>query len=181
MVDAEDNRLVERCLQGDEKAFESIVDKYKNSIFNSVYRMIHSFDDAEEITQKVFVKVFEKLNTYKPRYKLFSWTFRIAVNETLNYINQQKRFDELPDDLVNGNSPEHEYEAKELQEKIQNALTGLDPQYRIIIVLKHLQNFSYKEISKIVSIPEKKVKSRLFTARKNLKDILIKMEVMSND
>ena len=89
--------------------------------------------------------------------------------------------DELPDDLVNGNSPEHQFEVNELQEKIQNALMGLDPHYRLLLVLKHFQNFSYKEISKIISIPEKKVKSRLFTARKNLKDILIKMEVMNND
>ena len=76
MIDAEDNRLVKRCLQGDQKAFESIVDKYKNSIFNSVYRMIHRFDDAEEITQKVFIKVFENLNTYKPKYKLFRCRYK---------------------------------------------------------------------------------------------------------
>lgn len=181
MVDAEDNRLVKRCLQGDEKAFESLVDRYKNSIFNSVYRMIHHFDEAEEITQKVFVKVFENLSTYKSRYKFFSWIYRISVNETLNFINRQKRFDGLADDLVNEDSPEHEYEVFEVQNKIQNALMKLDPDYRLLIVLKHFQNFSYKEIAEIVSIPEKKVKSRLFTARQYLKDILIRMDVLSND
>lgn len=181
MIEAEDNRLVNRCLQGDEKAFESIVDKYQNQIFNNVYRMIHHFDDAEEVTQRVFVKVFENLNTYKPRYKFFSWMYRISVNETLNFINQQKRFDPLSEELINNNSPEHDYEVFELQNKMQNALMALDTQYRLLILLKHYQNYSYKEIADIVSIPEKKVKSRLFSARQLLKNILIKMEIIDND
>jgi len=181
MIDAEDNRLVKRCLHGDEKAFESIVDKYQNQIFNSVYGMIHHFDDAEEITQKVFVKVFENLNTFKTKYKFFSWIYRIAVNETLNFINQQKRFESLSENIENNNSPEQEYEVLELQNKMQDALMELDTQYRILILLKHYQNFSYKEISDIVSIPEKKVKSRLFSARQLLKDILIRMEIINND
>jgi RNA polymerase sigma-70 factor, ECF subfamily len=181
MIDAEEKRLVERCLNGDQKAFESIIDTYKKAIFNSIYRMIRRFDDAQEITQKVFIKVFENLKSFKSSYKLFSWIYRIAINETLNYIHQQKHFNGLSDDLVDGNSPERDYVNQELEEKLQDALMELDPQHRILILLKHFQSFSYKEIAEILEIPEQKVKSRLFTARQCLKDILIRMEIISND
>jgi len=181
MIDAEENRLVKQCLSGDEKAFESIIDAYENAIFNSIYRMIRRFDDAQDITQRVFIKVFENLKSFKSDYKLFSWIYRIAINETLNYINHQKHFNGLSDDLVDGSSPERDYDNQELEEKLQDALMELDPQYRILILLKHFQSFSYKEIAEILAIPEQKVKSRLFTARHCLKDILIRMEIISND
>ena len=181
MIDDEDNRLVNSCLSGNEKAYEALIDKYQNNIFNNVYRMIQRFDDAEEITQIVFIKAFNNLEKFKSKYKFFSWIYKIAVNETLNYLNQQKRFEELPEELVNNTTPHQEYEIYELQNRIQNALMELDPQYRLLILLKHFENFSYREIADIISVPEKTVKSRLFSARQYLKEIFLKMEILNND
>jgi len=144
--------------------------------------MTKNYEDAEDITQSVFVKAYEKLNTFQSRYKFFSWIYRIAVNETLNYLNQNKRIKGLNQNFVSKEkTPDESYEETELNEKLQDALMNIDPEYQILIVLKHFQDCSYKEIAYIVNIPEKRVKSRLFTARQLLKDVLITKGISLND
>lgn len=182
MIEHDDKNLVKQVLKGEKKAFEGLVDKYQKPIFNAVYRMVQNFDDAEDITQRVFIKAFESLDVYNIRYKFFSWIYRIAINESINFINQKKRKEELSDDLIfREKTPEEEYIESELNEKVQEALMFIDPNYRILIVLKHFQDCSYKEMSYILDIPEKKVKSRLFTARGLLKDVLITKGTITND
>lgn len=171
----DDAALVRECLAGNTKAFEALVDKYQKVIFNVAYRMINNYDDAEDITQSVFIKVYEKLNIFNPKFKFFSWLYRMAVNESLNYLNQKKRTEILNADSIvsKEKTPEEIYTELELSEKIQDALMELDPDHRILIVLRHFQDCSYKEMSYILDIPEKTVKSRLFTARQLLKTVLI--------
>ena len=182
MIERDDKELVKDCLKGSKKAFEVLLDKYQRTIFNTVYHMIHNFDDAEDITQRVFIKVFENLNSFNPKFKFFSWMYRIAMNESLNHINGKKSFEPLLENLiVHERTPEEAYNGIELSEKIQQALMHIDPDYRMLIILKHFQDCSYKEIAVILNVPEKKVKSRLFTARQLLKDILIRKGMVSND
>jgi RNA polymerase sigma-70 factor (ECF subfamily) len=165
-----DHDLIERCRQGDMKAFEVIVDTYQKPVFNAAYRITGSRDDAADITQSVFLKLLQNLNSYNPAHKLFSWLYRIAVNESLNFVRKAKR--SVPLDHVrvqSGDHPAHQAELAERKDVLQKALGRLKPEHRAVLVLKHLQGFSYEEIAGALDIPEKLVKSRLFSARQMLR------------
>jgi RNA polymerase sigma-70 factor (ECF subfamily) len=173
---------VRQCLGGSEKAFEELVDRYQKVIFNLAYRMVNDYDSADDITQAVFVKGYEKMKSYNPQFKFFSWLYRIAVNETLNYIKQRKRLQELSPDMVStGRSPDQEYRRAELGRKVEEALMDLEPKYRITLVLKHFRECSYKDMSHALQIPEKTIKSRLFTARQLLRAALIKRGIVGDE
>jgi RNA polymerase sigma-70 factor (ECF subfamily) len=175
MQEPDDRDLVRRCLSGDLKAFETILERYQKPLFNVALRVLSNADDAADVTQATFVKAYEKLNSYDDRYKFFSWLYRIAVNTSLNFLDQKKRSDLLGDeDVSEGNRLEEELHASERVEKLEDAILNLPVEYRVVIVLKHFHDLSYEEMGLILDIPEKTVKSRLFTARQMLKDILIK-------
>lgn len=175
MVEQEDLVLIRECLSGSSRAFETIVNKYQKTVFNVAFRIINDHEDAEDITQSSFVKAFEHLETFNPSHKFFSWLYRIVVNESLNALNQKKRLEGLNEGLISKEkTPEETYDELETTENIDHALMDLTPDNRIVIVLKHFQNLSYTDIGHILDIPEKTVKSRLFTARQLLKSSLLK-------
>lgn len=182
MSEPNDVQLVSECLSGNLKAFETIVDRYQKPIFNVALRMVHNRDDAEDISQSVFVKAFENLASFNPRYKFFSWIYRMVINESINFLKQRRPGADLPPVAVSQEkTPEENFNELWLQENLLNAMLKLEVHYRAIIVLKHFEGFSYEEISYILEIPVKTVKSRLFTARQNLRDILIKEGVVYHD
>jgi len=173
MNNSEDSVLVNKCLQGNLNAFETLIDKYQKPIFNVVFRMCHHTEDARDVTQSVFIKVYNKLASFNTELKFFSWLYRIAINETLNFISQKKPVEEFPVSYESKDSnPDESYEQLELAENIQSALLEVDPKYRALLVLKHFQNYSYSQIAQIMDLPEKTVKSRLFIARQHLGKIL---------
>jgi len=172
---ADDHILVRRCLEGDIKAFEGIVDRYEKIIYNAALRIVKNQDTAADVTQSVFLKVYDNLKRFNERYKFFSWIYKIAVNEALHTLRQTKPTDELGDHLVSTEkNPEEVYRENEQEDKIQDALMRIGRDYRVVIVLRHFHDLSYDEIGYVLDIPEKTVKSRLFTARNLLKDILQK-------
>ncbi len=181
-MNREDVVLVKECLEGNRKSFEELVEKYYKVIYRLSFRLLHNRDDAEEITQSVFVKAYENLDSYNPKYKFFSWLYRITVNESINYSKKQSYSEEINDELrSNEEKPDEIYDRIETGEHIQNALMELDMLYRLPVVLKHFLNYSYKELSYLLGVPEKTVKSRLFTGRQMLKDILVKKRIYIND
>jgi RNA polymerase sigma-70 factor (ECF subfamily) len=182
MSEQDDLLLIRNVLKGDRSAFEAIVDKYEKTIFNLALRMTNSYEDAQDITQSVFVKAFEKLHGFNPKHKFFSWLYRIAVNESLNVVKQRKPFEPLNMDLVSKErTPDQNFHRAEIARSIQKALMDLKPHYRVVIVLRHFNDLSYEEISHVVGVPVKVVKSRLFTARKMLKDLLIQHGIKADD
>jgi RNA polymerase sigma-70 factor (ECF subfamily) len=175
MMKNDDKNLVKECLKANRKAFETLVDRYQNVVFNVAYRMVGDFDQAEDIAQTVFIKAFENLPNFNPKHKFFSWLYRITINESLNFLKSKKRIENLNIlEETKDKNPEQKYLEVELSDKIQAALMKLEPQHRLLILLKHFQYCSYKEISDSLAIPEKTVKSRLYTARQLLKEVLIK-------
>jgi len=173
MVD--DAVLAQRAAKGDTFAFESIVERYQGMVFNVAVGMVKNDDDAADITQTVFLKVYTKLRTYNPNYRFFSWLYRITANECIDHLRKRKR-----EAAVDGDLWEHTGAAwdsateSDRSELLQSALLRLKIEHRIVIVLKYFLELSYTEISDIVSIREKTVKSRLFTARHQLRDILVR-------
>ena len=173
MVKPDDTKLVERCIKGDRQAFEALLIQYEKPVFNAAYRMLNNREDASDVTQTVFLKVYENFDSFDPSRRFFSWVYRITLNESINWLAKQKRLEPLQHEPADdGKSPEQEVAGAELSAEVQAALMTIKTDYRTVIVLKHFLGCSYMEISEVLEIPEKAVKSRLFSARQLLKDAL---------
>jgi RNA polymerase sigma-70 factor, ECF subfamily len=175
MSSAKDRELIDKCMNGDRQAIEGLLVKYEKPVYNAAYRMLNSSEDARDVTQTVFLKVIENLDNYDPRYKFFSWIYRIALNESINCLKKQSRLDPLDREPVSDNSgPEEQTGSEQVSQGMQTALMTIKAEYRTVIVLKHFVDCSYQEIGQILNMPEKKVKSRLYTGRQLLKEALTK-------
>ncbi len=164
-----------RISRVDKETFEGIIREYEKRIFNTVYRLVGNYEDAMDITQTVFLKTYEKLNLYDPAYNFFSWLYRIAVNESINHIKAKKANASIDRELVSARrTPEEQITQHRQADRVQNALDKLNMEYRTVVVLKYFLDLSYQEISSIVGVPVKTVKSRLYTAREQLKDVLVR-------
>lgn len=178
-LENEDFKLVSDCLSGNGRSYEVLVEKYHKIIFRLANKFAKDFDDAEEITQSVFVKAYENLKDYNPKYKFFSWLYRITVNESINFEKRKKSVEKISENFRSVNDdPDKIYDNNALSDVITDALMELDMLYRMPVVLKHFLDYSYKELSYLLGVPEKTVKSRLFTGRQLLKDILVKKRVL---
>lgn len=154
-------------------AFGLLVDKYQGPVFNAVFHMVRSYEDAREISQEVFLKAFENLSSFNPHRKFFSWIYRIAINESINFVESRRPTGDLPRSLKsNRPDPEKSYESLETSRHVHDALDQLTPAQRSVILLRHFFHLSYREMAEVLEIPEKTVKSRLFDARRNLRDLL---------
>ena len=87
----DDKKLMERCLKGDRHAFEALLVRYKKPVYNAAYRMLNNSEDARDVTQTVFLKVYENLDQYDPSHRFFSWIYRIAMNESINWLKKSSR------------------------------------------------------------------------------------------
>ncbi len=173
MVEQEDSGLVRQCLEGDRAGFDILVKKYLKPIYNLAFRMVNDRDSAADIAQTTFIKAYENLRTFNPDLKFFSWLYRIAINESLNALGKRRQTDELSDEIVsNDETPEEAFHQVERREIIQSALMRLKPDYRTVIVLRHFMDLTYAQMSAALGIPEKKIKSRLFSARHQLRGLL---------
>ena len=167
-ADEQDRALVRQYLAGQREAAGGLVDRYQKRLFNVALRMLDNVQDAEDVTQNVFLKAFLKLRTYDPRYRFFSWIYRMTVNEALNSLKRRKRTVPLEDELDVRAPGLAADRAAELQDRLGKALMSLKPDDRAVVVLRHFVSFSYREIAEVLEIPVKTVKSRLFTARERL-------------
>jgi RNA polymerase sigma-70 factor (ECF subfamily) len=171
-----DETLVERCREGDGGAFAVLVHRYHRPIYNAAFRVLGNADDAADITQVVFMRVTERLDEFDSRYKFFSWIYRIALNESLNLARKRVREEPLDDEaeIAGAKSAEPDWNADrtELAERVQRALMGMNVDDRAVLTLRHFSDCSYREMSGILGIAEKTVKSRLFAARRRLRDLL---------
>ena len=168
-ADERDRLLVKRFLEGQGDAASGLVDRYQKRLFNVALRMLHNVQDAEDVTQAAFFNAFRGLRTYDPRYRFFSWIYRITVNESLNTLKRRKPVVTLEDDLgiaAPGPAPDG---AADEEDRVGRALMRLKPDDRAVVVLRHFVSFSYQEIADVLEIPVKTVKSRLFTARERLR------------
>jgi RNA polymerase sigma-70 factor (ECF subfamily) len=168
-----DAALVNDCKRGDRRAMSQLVSRYQRPVFNAAYRILGNTDDAADITQTVFLKVFEHISDFDQRYKFFSWVYRIAINESLNQVKKRHKQESLDDSQASPwRSPAHELESERLCNRVQGALMLLSEDYRTVVVLKHITGCSYQQISEILQISEKMVKSRLYSARQLMKKTL---------
>ena len=171
LTDKTDAEIVEICLNGDRDAFAVLVDRHKKVIYNVAIQTVKNPADAEDVAQTVFIKAFENLGSYKPQYKFFSWIYRMAVNESLKRVRDRRTTTDLHESMRVAEDPSQELLAAEMEDRIGDALMELKPEDRALIVLRHYEDMPYRDLGFVFEIPEKTVKSRLFTARRRLCEI----------
>ena len=168
-----DRALVRRFLDGERTAGDELVNRYHRSVFNVALRMLGNVQDAEDVTQTVFGNAFAALDSYDPRYRFFSWIYRMTVNESLNTQNRRRNLVSLDGSFDVPANDATSQSAAEAEDRVGRALLELKPDDRAVVVLKHFVSFSYEEISEVLGVPVKTVKSRLFTARERLRQSLL--------
>jgi len=166
------NALVAACRNGDRQAFDELLSQFEKPVFNAVSRMLSDYEEAQDVTQTAFMKAFEKLDQFDASHKFCSWIYRIAINECINYRAARRHEADLEPGLQGTDNPERNAGRAELHQGLQEALMRLSPEHRSVVVLKHLLGFSYEEISDILEVPEKTVKSRLHDGRERLRALL---------
>ena len=146
---------------------------YQRPIYNAAYRILGNMDDAADTTQTVFLKVFEHISDYDPKFKFFSWVYRIAINESLNQVKKRHPQEPLAGSEASPwQGPAEELDSGRVCKRVQAALMLLNTDYRSVVVLKHISGCSYQQISEILQVPERTVKSRLYSARQLMKKSL---------
>jgi RNA polymerase sigma-70 factor (ECF subfamily) len=174
-----DLELIGRCRGGDRKALAELVERHQRPVFQAAYRILGNREDAADVTQATFLKVLENLDRYDAGHKLFSWIYRIAINEAIDQLHRIRRHEPLEDDrAAAGDGPEESTGAKRLSRHVQEGLMGLPEDYRVVLVLRHFTECSYEQIAAILQIPEKTVKSRIYSARQLMKERLLAAGVL---
>ncbi len=190
-MDVYEKRLLKLAKNGDRQAFAEIVDLYKDKIHSLGIRMLGNFQDAEDVAQETFMRVYANLHRYDDQYKISTWIYRIANNLCIDKIRKRKvrsnqvSLDaeiagtdglELYDTIKDYDPlPDQQVLQHELQDKVKDAILSLAPKYRSIMTLKYLEDLSLQEISEIVGLPAATVKTRVHRGRealrKKLRDI----------
>lgn len=173
MADLADEVLVARCLEGDTEAFDLLIRRYEKPIFNGCLRMVKVYQDAQDVTQTVFLKAYQRLDTFDPSYRFFSWIYRMMINETLNFLGKRRPNVELDHTLASdAKTPEESLVDDETNSALQDALMDLKEEQRAVVVLRYFGDLSYRELSFVFDLPEKTIKSRLYSARQLLSTAL---------
>ena len=182
-----DTWVIARARRGEDSAFAELLHRYRAPVFNLCLRMLKNRDDAEDVAQDVFIKVFSMLERYDERYAFRSWLFKIAANQCIDFIRTNRvkllRLDEpvhyrgeeierqLPDDAP---GPDEALQSREVASLLRQITDELPPHYKAMIVLRHQEQLSYEEIAQLMELPLGTVKARIHRARAMMKDKLSK-------
>ena len=171
-----DYELVEECLEGCTESFSQLVSRYRKLVYSVVCRFSRDNEEAEDLSQEVFIKIFRSLGTYNPQFRFSTWTVKVATSICLDFARKKKlnfvSIDEYENTVENPNSPEDIFLKKERALFVRSAIESLPEIYRTPIVLYHHKGMSYKEIAEALNKPVSIVKNRIFRARLTLKESL---------
>lgn len=175
---AADEDLVRDVLAGDVRGFEELVRRYKKQIVNFIYRMVGDYDLALDMSQDVFVRVYQALDRFDPKYQFTTWIYRIASNCAIDRLRRRQpptvSLDAAPpsgDDMrrlqiaSSDQDPAESLETKETMRRLERAVRHLPPGYRRLIVLRHVNSLRYEQIAAVTRLPLGTVKNRIFRAR----------------
>jgi RNA polymerase sigma-70 factor, ECF subfamily len=185
-----DSDLVTRAVTGREDAFEELVRRYQRPIAAYVYRMVGDYEAALDLTQEVFIKVYNSLRRYRSEFKFSTWIYKIAHNSAVDHLRRYSNraqaltseFDGEQYDLPLESrrlSPEQESERTERRAEIEQVVRGLPVAYRELVLLRHSHDMSYDEIAEVTGLPLGTVKNRLFRARETMRQQFIQRGITS--
>lgn len=185
---AADLALVEEARKGNEKAFAGLMNRYRDSIYFMLLKMVNNQSDAEDLTIEAFGKAFRNLDSYTPKFAFSTWLFRIATNNCVDFIRKKQMspapfdgtFDNLDNVTINIQSdlpdPEESLINHQKIAALKDIINQLKPRYRSLIQLRYYKEYSYEEISAELKIPIGTVKAELYRAKTLLYNILIKTD-----
>lgn len=171
--------IVSRIKAGDIAAFRILVKQYERLVLYMVAKLVKDKEDIEDICQEVFIKVYQNVSKFKFESKLSTWIAQIAYRTTINHLKKYNKFQDKQQDLISienvshaEDNPEQIYSKEETHVYVNRLIEQLPEQYKIVLTLYHINEFSYQEIGEITKMPEGTVKNYLFRARKILKEKL---------
>ncbi len=181
----DDAELVRRILAGEGNQFETLVARYQTRLFRFICRFTNDAEDARDVTQEVFLKVYGALDSFDPRYRFSTWLFRVAGNAAIDHLRRRKGRTvplDLPPDQEGdshaieprdqGPDPLETLKRARLRQAIDEAIRKLPDDYRELISLRHYGELPYEEIAELKRLPLGTVKNKLFRARQALRDLL---------
>lgn len=179
-ADDSELELVERAIDGDRSAFEQLYKNYIRRVYNLVFRMVGTAQEAEEVTQEAFYQAYRNLGGFERRSKFYTWLFRIATNVSLQHLKRQTRrrresaLDDVPETAFTPRrpGPEAEVESRQTYRDLDRAVDKLPPNQRAVLVLGPIQGHSYEQMAQILHTNEEVIKGRLHRARENLRNLL---------
>lgn len=194
LIQATDHDLVALAASGSEKAYRELLDRYQRPVFSLIYRMVRDREQAEDLAQETFVKVFNHIDRFDPKYKFSSWIFKIASNLTIDAIRKKEldtvsldgsrnatTSDEVDSTRITVESrdenPEEYLEARELGREIEQAIGELRAEYQTAILLRHVEGRPYEEIAEIMGVPLGTVKTYIHRARSELRTTLAHLRI----
>lgn len=171
-MSADDASLVKRCLAGQTEAMRSLIERFEGDVFGLSYRMLHHRQDAEDVTQEVFIRVFRSLHRWDASRPLKPWIMGITVNRCRTWLAQRVRRPEPIDYAHDTPARDERDDSRELVAEIHAAVGELRPDFRAVFILFHEQGRSYEEIALVVERPVGTVKTWLHRARQEVLDQL---------
>ncbi len=168
----DEDGLIGRCLDGDSAAFEPLVERYHAPLFRVAARLLGDREEARDATQTAFLKAYQALASCDRQRKFFSWIYRILVNECLNTLRGRRPMQVLDGSMAAPAGGGDPVELAEARGRVRRALLQLTPEQRDVIVLRHFAEMRYEQVAGALGIAEKTVKSRLFSARQRLCELL---------
>jgi RNA polymerase sigma-70 factor (ECF subfamily) len=175
MISNEEQVWIEQARQGDQRAFGLLVQAYQKPVFNLTYRMLGNAQEAEDAAQETFLRAYSSLRQYQPEHKFSTWLFAIANHHCIDRLRKRRvSFVSIEDNPVlenmSGESPQPERQALLVEQSVemQKLLQELEPEYRMPLVLRYWEDYSYEEIATAMDITVPAVKSRLFRARQQI-------------
>lgn len=188
-----ERKLIKKCTKGDLNAFEELIREHEKRAYNIALKILKDPEDAMDISQEAFIKVFKAIKNFKFESSFSTWLYRIITNTCMDFLRKKKENVYSLDNPIkaeNGditrqiedqkNTTEELFEKKMTKELVHKSIEKLDDVHRVVIILRDIEGFSYQEISKILDCTMGTIKSRLNRARKNLKDIILE-EMEQND
>jgi RNA polymerase sigma-70 factor (ECF subfamily) len=183
-VSLSDVELVANAINGRHDGFEELVRRYQRPITSYVYRMLGDYESALDVTQEVFIKVYNSLSRYSCDYKFSTWLYRIAHNAAIDHLRRNS-LNAQSIETENGDgayqiqiespapTPEQDRLRSEWRTEIESVVKCLPTAYRDLIMLRHARDFSYDEIAEVTGLPLGTVKNRLFRAREMMRELLV--------
>jgi RNA polymerase sigma-70 factor, ECF subfamily len=189
----EENKIIIAAQNGDRPAFEELVYRYDKNVLGIAYSFMNNNEDAKDIYQEVFLRVFKGIKKFEFRSEFSTWLYRITTNVCLTYRSQKKKYaytslDEeeeesnprsLANTLTDNLTPDNNAVTSEITTKIENGLDKLSPQQRLVFTMKHYKGYKIKEIAAIMNCSEGTIKNYLFMATQRMRDHL--KDFLDND
>ena len=179
-MNSDDKELLERFKQPDqkEKAFTAIIKKYQERLYWHIRRMVVTHDDANDVLQNLFIKVWNALGNFREDSQLFTWLYRIATNESLTFLEQQKRrssvsFNDVETGLSNKIKADEGFDANKLEWKLQLAIQQLPEKQRLVFNLRYYDEMPYEQMSRVLETSEGALKASYHHAAKKVEDYIL--------